>query len=118
MNNLTSKLYGIASFIFFPLLIIFFKRKKINYVFVCLAFIALTGCYLNFYRTNTKPSIDAATASRLSSEIKDFIIHFANSTNGLEQVKVDGDMLDGKIVPLPPEHAKYLHPESGSKKNR
>jgi hypothetical protein len=118
MNSLTSKLYGIASFIFFPLLIIFLRRKKNYYVFICLVFIALTGCYLNFYRTNTKPSIDPATASRLSSELKYFVIHFANSTNGLEQAKVEGDMLYGKIVPLPFEHSKYLHPDSGSKKNR
>ncbi len=57
-------------------------------------------------------------ASRLSSESKYFIIHFPNSTNGLEQVSVNGDSLYGKIVPMPPEHTKYLHPESGSKTNR
>src|SRR6266542_564810 len=118
MNSLTSKLSCILPFIFFPLLIIFRKRKKIAYTFICLALITLTGCYLSFYRTNTKPSIDTATASRLSSESKYFIIHFANSTNGLDQVSVNDDMLYGKIVPLPAEHAKYLHPDSASKKNR
>ncbi len=118
MNSVTSKLSCILPFIFFPLLIIFRMRKKITYIFICLALITLTGCYLSFYRTNTKPSIDAATASRLSSESKYFIIHFPNSTNGLEQVSVNGDSLYGKIVPMPPEHTKYLHPESGSKTNR
>ncbi len=118
MNSLTSKLSCILPFIFFPLLIIFRKRKKIAYTFICLALITLTGCYLSFYRTNTKPSIDTATASRLSSESKYFIIHFANSTNGLEQVSVNGDMIYGKIVPLPAEHSKYLHPDSASRQNR
>lgn len=79
--------------------------------------IGLCSCYRNFYRTNTTPSIDAATMSRLKSEDKYFIVHFLNSTMGLEQAHVDGDTLRGKLVVLPAEHLKYLHPES-TEKNR
>ena len=117
MKSLLSKLSAIAPFIFFPMLIIFRKRKKVFYGFIFLAMISLSSCFLNFYRTGTRPSIDEATITRLQSENKYFIVHFPNSTNGLEQVSIDHDTLHGKLVPLSAEHLKYLHPES-PKRNR
>ena len=118
MKNLHSKLSVIAAFIFFPLLSIFLYRKKTAYVFTFLILLTLSSCYLNFYRTNTKPSIDANAVSKLSSESRYFIIHFGNSTNGLEQVYVNGDSLYGTIVPLPLQHSKYLYPQVNNEKNR
>src|SRR5258705_13677731 len=103
MKSLHSKLSGIAPFFFFPLLIIFRKRKKAVYACVFLMLITFSSCYLNFYRTNTKPSIDEAAVLKLRSENKYFIVHFANSTNGLEQVYLNGDTLHGKLVVLPVE---------------
>ena len=118
MKKLHSKLSGIAPFIFFPLLLIFQKGKRNAYVFTFLILFTLSSCYLNFYRTNTKPSIDAGTVSKLSSESKYFIIHFKNSTNGLENVYVKSDSLYGTLVPLPTAHAKYLYPGVNNPKNR
>ena len=94
--------------------------KNFNLLFACICFmlITLSSCYVNFYRTNTKPSIDAAAVSKLKSENKYFIIHFSNGINGLEQAYVNGDSLYGKIVTLIPEHLKYLHPDSASDGNR
>src|SRR5262249_27871282 len=105
MKSFISRLSGIAPFILFPALIIFRKRKKTAYACVFLIALMLSSCYLNFYKTNTKSSIDAATASQLREKNKYFIVHFLNSTNGLENVSVRGDSLYGKIVPLPAEHA-------------
>lgn len=112
------KLSVIAPYIFFPLLLLLTRKKIVSYLFICLSIFTLSSCFLNFYRTNTASSIDANTASKLSSENKYFIIHFANSTNGLEQAHVEGDTLYGKIVPLPPEHSLYLDPDINSDKNR
>jgi len=110
---------GIATFIFFPLAFIFLRtRKKVVYAITFLLVITLSSCYLNFFRTGTRPSMDAATMSRLNSENKYFIVHFANSTNGLENVYLSGDSVYGKIVPLPVQHSKYLYPNSSSQKNR
>ncbi len=111
MKSVHSKLSAIAPFFFFPVLLIFRKRKKLVYVFIFLIVISLSSCYLNFYRTNTKPSIDKAAMDKLRSENKYFIIHFPNSTKGLEQVSLNGDTISGKIVTLPPEHTKYLSPD-------
>ncbi|MEO7802197.1 MAG: hypothetical protein ABIR81_09365 [Ginsengibacter sp.] len=111
MTTLHQKLSGIAPMIFFPLLIIFRKRRYVIYACAFLGIMLLSGCYLNFFRANTQPSIDASTMTRLKSENKYFIIHFQNSTNGLEDAFVNGDTLHGKLVPIAPEHLKYLHPD-------
>ena len=118
MKSLHSKLSVIAPFVFFPLLIVLRKKRKLAYIFLCFIAFTLSSCYLNFYRTNTRQSIDANTASRLNSERKYFLIHFNNSTNGLEEVHINGDSLYGKIVPLPVEHSKYLYPNSANSKNK
>ena len=80
-------------------------------------FCLLTGCYLNFFKTNTKTSITADEAKKLREGNKYFIIHFQNSTKGLEQAYVTEDTLHGKIVDLPPQHAEYLYPKTTSKTN-
>lgn len=118
MKNLHSKLSGIAPFVFFPLFVTYRKRKKTFYAIICIMLISLSSCYLNFYRTNTTSSIDANTASKLSSENKYFVVHFTNSTNGLEGIYLKGDSIYGKIVPLPIEHSKNLYPSTASEKNR
>jgi len=118
MKSLHSKLSGIAPFVFFPFLIILRKKKRAAYLLICFLILALSGCYLNFYRTNTKSSIDASTVSRLNSENKYFIMHFANSTNELENVYVNSDSLYGTILPLSPAHSKNLHPLPENPKNK
>ena len=80
--------------------------------------ISLSSCFHNFYRTNTTRSIDVNTASRLQSENKYFIIHFANSTNGIEGVHIKGDSLYGKIVSLPAEHSGNLNPIPTDRSNK
>ena len=114
MKNLPS----IAPYIFFPFLIIIRKKKRIIYFFVLISIMGLSSCFLNFYRTNSKPSISTTTVSKLSSENRYFIIHFANSTNGLENVSANNDSIYGTIVPLTPEHSKNLYPEATNPKNR
>jgi hypothetical protein len=108
----------ITSFAFFPLPIIYNKRKKLRYLFFCFALISLTGCFHSFYKTNTKTSIDANTVSKFSSENKYFIIHSLNGTNGLENVSVKDDSIFGKPVFLPAEHSMYLHPQVNDKEVR
>lgn len=118
MKSLLSKQSNVHASIFLPRLFIAGNSKKTAYAITFLIVISLTSCFRNFYRTNTKPSIDAATMGKLSSENKYFVIHFANSTNGLEQVSMKGDSLHGKLVPLPLEHSKYLYPTVANPKNR
>ncbi len=118
MKSLHSKLSGIAPFIFFPLLIIYSKRKKTAYIGIFMLLVLLSSCYRNFYRTNTRPAIDQTSAAKLTNENKYFIIHFTNSTKGLEGAALHGDTLSGLLVTLPPEHSKYLYPQVSNPKNR
>ena len=118
MKSLHSKLPGTSLFFLLPLLFIFFSRKKVAYVLMFLFVMGLSSCFLNFYRTNTKSSIDRAKMDSLRFDNKYFIIHFPGINKGLEQVSVTGDNISGKLVTLSPEHSKYLHPDPKDKKNR
>src|SRR5262245_37132272 len=118
MKTLHSKLAHIASFVFFPALILLRKKRETAYLFALLISMSLSSCFLNFYRTNTKPSIDAATASKLSSQKKHFIIHFDNTAKALENAYVSNDSLYGTIIPITPVQERYLHPKASSNNNR
>jgi len=76
---------------------------------------SLSSCFVNFYRPNTKTSIDASSVSRLSSEKKYFIIHFIDSISGLENVYAKDSSIYGRLVRLPGEHSKHLHPNPQDK---
>ena len=117
MRSLITRPTLIARFIFYPILIILQKRRK-AYVLAFSIIAILSSCYHSFYRTNTSSSIDSNKVAQLKSERKYFIIHFSDSTKGLEQVNIKNDSLFGTIVSLPAGHAKYLFPDSGSVRNR
>ncbi len=93
------------------------NTQKFIYLSAVFLTVALSSCYLNFYRPGTKSTLDSAAAQKLQSVNKYFIIHFQNGIRGLENVAVNGDTLKGIIVKLPEEHSKYLAPVS-EKKNR
>ena len=92
-------------------------KTRAIYLLAFLSSVALSGCYLNFYRPNTKSTLDSGTAQKLQSVNKYFIVHFQNGIKGLENVAINGDTLNGILVKLPEEHSKYLVPVS-EKKNR
>ncbi len=118
MKSLHSKLHGTSPFFFLPLLFIFFSRRKVVYVFMFLLVMGLSSCFLSFYRTNTKSSIDTAKVDSLRFGNKYFIIHFPSINKGLERVSVTGDSIAGKLVTLTPEHSKNLNPNPKDKSNR
>jgi len=103
-----------------------FKRSRIlasvfkTGIYLCIAVIlaAFSGCYVTFYSTNTKPSIDSATVVQFNSSSKYYIVHFSNSVNGLEQVYVKQDSLFGQIKLLPLQHTANLYPDQHKSKNR
>ncbi len=94
------------------------NRRKIVYLPALFLVVSLSSCMDYFYKTNTKPSIDAQTTSALAKENRFFIIHFSNSTNALEHPYVKNDSLFGTIIALPPEHSGNLNPDTSSIKNR
>src|SRR5215831_3832978 len=100
MKTLRANLPAFASFIFFPMLIIFRKKRKTVYILLCFLMATLSSCFLNFYRTNTKPSISTDTISKLNSEHKHFIIHFSNSINELKDVYIANDSIYGKVLSI------------------
>jgi hypothetical protein len=112
MKSWYIRLSAVAVFMLLPFLIITRRKRSIIYLFLLFISVSLTGCFRNFYQTDTKSSIDAATLSRLVSEKKYFIIHFSNSTNALADAYVKNDSLYGRITTLAPQHTGYLNPNT------
>jgi hypothetical protein len=117
MKRIHSKQHATSILFLLPFLLIFLRRK-IMYVCIFLAVISLSSCFRNFYRTNTKSSIDDSAITSLRSTKKYFIIHFPNIIKGLEQVSVSADSISGKLVALSPEHSKNFYPNPQNNKNR
>jgi hypothetical protein len=113
MKPVTSRLASIATPVFFPLFFIWKKTKRGTIVVLLITVALLTSCYQHYYKTHTQTSTDEATLKRLQNSNKYFIIHFNdNKVFGLNNLSVTGDKMEGDLVALPPEHNKYLHPET------
>lgn len=118
MKSNIEKLSSIAPYILFPGYMILKKRKALLCVSIFMLIISISGCFWNYYRTNTKSSIDASTTSDLIQQKKYFIIHFKDSIVGLENATIRNDSLFGNIISIPTEHSHYLFPKSTTKTNR
>ncbi|MEJ7766957.1 MAG: hypothetical protein WKF89_04045 [Chitinophagaceae bacterium] len=86
------------------------KARAFPAVALLIVMMALSSCYLNFFRTNTKTSIDRAAIKNIGSARKYFVVHMGNGVQGLENVSFRDDTVRGTLVPLPLEHTKYLSP--------
>ena len=102
---------SVFSFLLFPLVFIFLKSKK-RFAFVYLIAIVLlfTGCFLNFYRTNTKNGLDRSTISALKNKNKYFVVHLKEVNYALKNISVNNNLIKADIEPVIAEHAKYLNP--------
>lgn len=98
--------------IVFPIL--FLLKKKIGRMLLIFSLISivLTGCFNHFFRSGTLKGVDAATIRRLQSEDKYFILHAANKTMAMNDVKIKDDKIEANLDTLPDYHAKYLHPKT------
>ncbi len=112
MKPLINRLSGIALFVLFPILF-FIRKKRIGKIFIFfIAATILTGCFQHYFRTHTQTNADAATIQKFMSLNKYFIVHLKNRIGGLENLTVSGDKLEADIVHLPPEHLKYINPQT------
>ncbi len=111
MKHIINRLSGIALFVFFPIL--FFTRKKTTgkIIIFFIAITILSGCFQHYFRTHTQTNTDAATIQKLMAINKYFIIHLKGRVGGLENLTVLNDKLEADIVPLQPEHLKYINPQ-------
>src|SRR6266487_1237368 len=112
MKPIIMRLYGTALFIFFPIL--FFLRKKIKgrIIIILMTVVILSGCFQHYFRTHTQTKADEATIQQLMSINKYFIIHLKNRVAGVENLTVSNDKIEANLISLPPEHLKYLDPET------
>ncbi|MEO6722392.1 MAG: hypothetical protein ABIN67_18635 [Ferruginibacter sp.] len=88
------------------------NKKRLRYAVVLLVVISLSSCFLHYYKVDRLNKADAATMQNLIAGSKYFILHANDKNLALTQVKINNDMLEGEVNPLPPEHEKYLNPKN------
>lgn len=112
MKKLSSSSACFISFLFFPVLFLFIRSRK-NFGLIWLLFIALvfTGCFLNFYKTNTKNGLDESMLSALKNKNKYFVVHLKNEkVMALKNISINNNLIDADTEPLTINHTKYLNP--------
>src|SRR5271154_1313490 len=112
MKPIMSRLTTITPFLFFPLYMLFLKKRKLAYFVVALLAISISSCYLHYYKTNSSKTVDAATIQKLMYANKYFILHSGNNAYALTHIKTSNDVLEGDADTLADQHGFYLHPKN------
>jgi hypothetical protein len=99
------------SFVFSTLLTVLRSRKKLVLVYLFSAGLLFTGCYLNFYKTNTQPTLDKATIESLQNKNRYFIGHLKDGNYALKNISINNNLMEADAEPLAAEHTKYLNPD-------
>ena len=114
MKPIIDKIYVIAWFILFPLPFFYSSRAARKVLIFFIVLIVLSGCFQHYFKTNTQTSVDASTIQRVMSTNKYTIIHYKNGVKGLMNLSVLNDSLEADIIPIAPEHSRYLNPRDGT----
>ena len=117
MKPIINRLSDIALFVFFPLLFLIRRKMTGKIIGFFITITILSGCFQHYFRTHTQTKVDEATIQQLMSINKYFVIHLKNRIAGLENITVSNDRLEANLAFLPPEHLKYLNPQT-NKTNR
>ena len=100
-----------SKMVLLPLFFFLFNSRNKAGLFLILIIMFSTGCYLNFYKTNTLNHLDQMTMTSLKAQEKYYIIHLNDGIYSLNNISVNKDTIDGDILPLSNDHSKYLHPQ-------
>lgn len=115
MKKFTVSPASVFSFLLFPILFLFLKfQRKYRFLYLLVIALLFTGCYLNFFRTNTRNGLDKSTISALKNKNKYFIVHLKDGNYALKNISVNNNVVDADVEPLSDYHTKYLHPAAGT----
>lgn len=73
-----------------------------------------SGCYKNFYFTNTQPGLNDSAIAKLKNSNKYFIVHLKNGDYALKNIMVKDSMLTADLGQVTMDHMEWLNPEPGS----
>ena len=74
----------------------------------------LTGCFQHYFRTGTLENPGESSLQTLMRSDKFYILHAGDNISSIANLHVSGDLIEGDLMPLPPEHSKYLHPDKSN----
>jgi hypothetical protein len=73
-----------------------------------------SGCFKNFYSTNTQPGLNDSAIAEIKNSHKYFIVHLKNGDYALKDIMIKDSMLTAQLGQVTMDHMDWLSPEPGS----
>jgi hypothetical protein len=73
-----------------------------------------SGCFKNFYTTNTQSGFNDSAIAELKNSNKYFIVHLKNGDYALKNIMVKDSMLTAEFGQVTMDHMDWLNPEPGT----
>jgi hypothetical protein len=86
--------------------------KALKILFIMMLYTSLTGCFRNFYQTNTTAKIDSVKMEQHIDEKKVFIIHTYGEIFELSKAKLGSGVISGEKTVLDSSYETYKSPAS------
>jgi hypothetical protein len=102
--------------LFFPIVYLYQKRRKYLLLLI-FPILAISSCYLHYFKTDTRKTVDQDLLQNLQSMNKYFIIHQKDGAFALTNVTVKDNVISADKSVIPPEHNLFMNPDT-AKTNR
>jgi hypothetical protein len=115
-NNIPSPTTTLA-LLFLPILCLVTKKRRKAGVIYFLGIILLnSGCFQNFYRTNSTKTVSDSALLKLQAQNKHFTVYLANGNYTLNNIKINDKIIEGDMIPSDDANYKFLRPNHATDK--
>ncbi|MEO7265909.1 MAG: hypothetical protein ABIW38_13410 [Ferruginibacter sp.] len=111
MKSITGRLAGSGSLFLFPMLFLYQKKKKYLLLLI-FPVLAISSCYLQYFKTDTRKQVDQDLLQNLQSMNKYFIVHYKDGVYALSNVTVKENIISADKSAIAPEHILFMNPDT------
>lgn len=100
----------VFTLLFAPAIFIFQKKKRpVGIAVLLLSLLALSGCFRNYFKINSRPVSDSSSLATLKNSDKYFVIHLRNGFFALKNISANGSRIEGDLQTLPAERERFIY---------
>ena len=86
-------------------------QQKLAFLLTIVLLFSLTGCFRQYYQTNSVSRADSSLLEQLKAEKKHFVLHTGSGAYELQNLKLDNEMMNAELHELSAKHEYYLNPK-------
>ena len=88
-----------------------FGAERLLYWLILATSLFVSGCYRQYYQTNTVHEVGQDTLISLANGRKYFILHANHYEYSLKNIRINDSSVEGTLDSITAEHGEYLHPQ-------